>query len=119
MAFTEIGSFVCLPVLRTAIAVVISGKALIPVCMSRKTYPVAFPKMLRNDDLDRFPYCLQSRITEQFFGFSATLADLAVRIHPQCKLAWAHRSPGHHVDGGSRVEIFVGRSATRWLRLYG
>jgi ABC transporter substrate binding protein len=30
-----------------------------------------------------------------------------------------HRSPGHHVDGGSLVEIFVVRSATRWLRLYG
>ena len=28
-----------------------------------------------------------------------------------------YRSPGHHVDGGSRAEILVGRSATRWLRL--
>jgi hypothetical protein len=28
-----------------------------------------------------------------------------------------HRSPGHQVDGGSRAEILVGRSATRWLRL--
>ena len=25
--------------------------------------------------------------------------------------------PGQHVDGGSLAEIFVGRSATRWLRL--
>jgi hypothetical protein len=24
-----------------------------------------------------------------------------------------HRSPGHHVDGGSLAEIFIGRSATR------
>jgi hypothetical protein len=24
-----------------------------------------------------------------------------------------HRSPGHHVDGGSLSEIFVGRSATK------
>jgi hypothetical protein len=30
-----------------------------------------------------------------------------------------HRSPGRHVEGGSFAEIFVGRSATRWLRLYG
>ena len=29
----------------------------------------------------------------------------------------SHRSPGHHVEGGSLAEIFVGRSATRWLRL--
>src|SRR5260370_18309020 len=29
-----------------------------------------------------------------------------------------HRSPGHHVDGGSLAEILVRRSATnRWLRL--
>ncbi len=28
-----------------------------------------------------------------------------------------HRSPGHHVDGGSLAEILVSRSATRWLRL--
>ena len=28
-------------------------------------------------------------------------------------------SPGHHVDVGSFAEIFVGRSATRWLRLHG
>ena len=31
----------------------------------------------------------------------------------------AYRSPGHQCDGGSLAEIFVGRSATRWLRLYG
>ena len=30
-----------------------------------------------------------------------------------------HRSPGHHVDGGSLADIFVVRSATRWLRLLG
>jgi hypothetical protein len=30
-----------------------------------------------------------------------------------------YRSPGHHVDGGSLAEIFVDRSAIRWLRLYG
>jgi hypothetical protein len=24
-----------------------------------------------------------------------------------------HRSPGHHVDGGSLADIFVARSATR------
>ena len=30
-----------------------------------------------------------------------------------------HLSPGHHVDVGSFAEIFVGRSATRWLRLHG
>src|SRR5258706_2981369 len=30
-----------------------------------------------------------------------------------------HRSPGHHVEGGSFADIFVVRSATRWLRLYG
>jgi hypothetical protein len=30
-----------------------------------------------------------------------------------------HRSPGHHFDGGSLAEIFVARSATRWLRLNG
>ena len=29
----------------------------------------------------------------------------------------AHRTPGHHVEGGSLAEILVGRSATRWLRL--
>jgi antirestriction protein ArdC len=28
-----------------------------------------------------------------------------------------HRSPGHHVDGGSLAEILVARNATRWLRL--
>jgi hypothetical protein len=28
-------------------------------------------------------------------------------------------SPGHHVEGGSLAEILFGRSATRWLRLYG
>jgi hypothetical protein len=28
-----------------------------------------------------------------------------------------HLSPGHHVEGGSLAEIFVGRGATRWLRL--
>jgi hypothetical protein len=28
-----------------------------------------------------------------------------------------YRSPGHHVDGGFIALIFVGRSATRWLRL--
>ena len=33
--------------------------------------------------------------------------------------ASAHRSPGHHVDGGSLAEILVVRSATKWLRLYG
>jgi hypothetical protein len=33
------------------------------------------------------------------------------------KVVRCHRSPGHHVEGGSRAEIFVGRSATRWLRL--
>ena len=31
----------------------------------------------------------------------------------------AHRSPGHHVDGGLTADIFVGRNATRALRLYG
>ena len=31
--------------------------------------------------------------------------------------SWSHRSPGHHVEGGSLAEIFVARSATRWLRL--
>jgi hypothetical protein len=30
-----------------------------------------------------------------------------------------HRSPGHHVDGGSLAEILVRLSATRWLGLYG
>src|SRR5262249_40655952 len=30
-----------------------------------------------------------------------------------------HGSPGHHVDGGSFAAIFVARSATKWLRLYG
>jgi hypothetical protein len=30
-----------------------------------------------------------------------------------------YRSPGHHVDGGSLAEIFVGCSATKWLRLSG
>lgn len=30
-----------------------------------------------------------------------------------------HRSPGHQLDAGSLAEIFVGRSATRWLCLYG
>jgi hypothetical protein len=30
-----------------------------------------------------------------------------------------HRSPGHQADGGSLAEIFVDRSAMRWLRLYG
>ena len=29
----------------------------------------------------------------------------------------SHRSPGHHVDGGSFAEILVVLSATRWLRL--
>jgi hypothetical protein len=29
-----------------------------------------------------------------------------------------HRSPGHQVDGGSKADILVGRSATKWLRLY-
>jgi hypothetical protein len=29
-----------------------------------------------------------------------------------------HRSPSHHIEGGSLDEIFVARSATRWLRLY-
>jgi hypothetical protein len=29
------------------------------------------------------------------------------------------RSPGHHVEGGSVADIFVVRSATRWLRLKG
>ena len=38
-------------------------------------------------------------------------------IHPPNPVV--HRSPGHHVDGGSLAEIFVVRSATRWLRLYG
>ena len=28
-----------------------------------------------------------------------------------------HRSPGHHSDRGSLAEIFVARSAIRWLRL--
>ena len=28
-----------------------------------------------------------------------------------------HRSPGHHVEGGSLAVILVARSATRWLRL--
>jgi hypothetical protein len=35
-----------------------------------------------------------------------------------CFSAALHRSPGHHIDGGSLTEIFVGRKATRWLRLY-
>ena len=30
-----------------------------------------------------------------------------------------YRSPGHHVEAGSLAEIFVGRSAMRWPRLYG
>jgi hypothetical protein len=30
-----------------------------------------------------------------------------------------YRSPGHHVDAGASAAIFVGRSAARWLRLYG
>ena len=30
-----------------------------------------------------------------------------------------HRSPGHQVKGGSLADIFVVRSTTRWLRLYG
>ena len=33
--------------------------------------------------------------------------------------SWSHRSPGHHVEGGSLAVILVVRSATRWLRLYG
>jgi hypothetical protein len=27
-----------------------------------------------------------------------------------------HRSPGHHIEGGSSAVILVVRSATRWLR---
>ncbi len=30
-----------------------------------------------------------------------------------------YRSPSHQYKGGSLAEIFVRRSATRWLRLYG
>ena len=30
-----------------------------------------------------------------------------------------HRSPGHHVDGGSLAEILVVRSTIKWLRFYG
>jgi hypothetical protein len=30
-----------------------------------------------------------------------------------------HRSSGHQIDGGSLADIFVVRSATKWLRLYG
>ena len=29
-----------------------------------------------------------------------------------------HRSPGHHVDGGSLAEILRVRKATKWLLLY-
>src|SRR5262249_50733441 len=43
----------------------------------------------------------------------------AGKRHGAETLGSVHRSPGHQVDGGSFAEIFVGRSATRWLRLYG
>jgi len=39
--------------------------------------------------------------------------------HLSISLLKYHRSSRHHVDGGSLAEIFVARSATRWLRLYG
>jgi hypothetical protein len=50
-------------------------------------------------------------------------ADARARVFP---FAFFNRheldpylSPGHQVDGGSPADIFVGRSAIRWLRLYG
>ena len=42
---------------------------------------------------------------------------LAGRLKPYELTSDGHRSPGHHVEGGSLAEILFGRSATRWLRL--
>jgi len=46
----------------------------------------------------------------------------AIIIGSWCKVNFPtpvhdHRSPGHQIEGGSLAEIFVARSATRWLRL--
>ena len=56
---------------------------------------------------------LRSRI--QTCRTSAGLFGLATRS----VLHRLYRSPGHQVDGGFMVDIFVVRSATRSLRLYG
>jgi hypothetical protein len=40
-------------------------------------------------------------------------------LHEYNSKANFHRSPSHHVEGGSLADIFVVRSATRWLRLKG
>jgi hypothetical protein len=62
-------------------------------------------------------------------GAGCEVADIAVddaeqrsdgRLVPRDAVgahASVHRSPGHHVDGGSLAEILVARNATRWLRL--
>jgi hypothetical protein len=45
--------------------------------------------------------------------------DRAKRIDNVDQAEVLHRSPGHHVEGGSLAVILVARNAIRWLRLYG
>jgi hypothetical protein len=48
------------------------------------------------------------------------LINSILMLHrPRNLMQCNYRSPGHLVDGGSLAEIFVGRSATKWLRLSG
>ena len=67
-----------------------------------------------NIDPDENPHATDDANTPSHDGLAApdehASDDIAKRNH---------RSPGHHVDGGSLADIFVARSAIRWLRLKG
>jgi hypothetical protein len=63
---------------------------------------------LRQRDIDRWRAERVLSVSGQFLWSSCAAPKASSSVH---------RSPGHHVDGGSLAVIFVARSAIRWLRL--
>jgi hypothetical protein len=62
---------------------------------SAETRLVAVAKVRRDNDFDRLPHGLRTRVTEQFFGFPAPAADLAGRVYRESR---GHRYPAFRVD---------------------
>jgi hypothetical protein len=82
--------------------------------MQNDPRPVIFPLIRRAVDIDQRHFnslsiAFAHRCDNQSHG--EYNSDRQVYL-------WNHRSPDHHVDGGSLAKIFVDRSATNALRLY-
>ena len=88
--------------------------------ISRKTRSVAFPEMMRNDDLDRLPNRFQCRVAEQLLGFMAPHPDMAgsvlhnFRFSHRCEL-WPGASSPRRQHGYSRLTSCLRRSTRQVL----